>query len=176
MFRPNAVPSLKAKALGWLAQRDHSRQELEAKLQRWVDSLWRVREMAPAGSAAEAGGVNLPEARQIPGVLDELQAGGHLSDSRFVESRVNARQARFGNIRIEQELRQKGVVAPEELRQDLKATEVDRARALWQRKYGAVAPASDTAALARQMRFLAARGFTADTIRRVVREGADPIE
>jgi regulatory protein len=49
---------------------------------------------------------------------------------------------------------------------ELQASELDRARAVWQKKFGE-AP-EDASARAKQMRFLAARGFGADTIRRVV--------
>jgi regulatory protein len=60
------------------------------------------------------------------------------------------------------------------VRERLRETELERARAIWQRKYGdrAAAPA-DPAERARQMRFLIARGFSADVVRRVVRSVAD---
>ena len=48
----------------------------------------------------------------------------------------------------------------------LQDTELERAQALWQRKFGA--PATDLAGRARQVRFLVARGFAADVVRRVV--------
>ena len=46
-------------------------------------------------------------------------------------------------------------------------TELDRARALWQRRYG-TAPAN-AAERARQMRFLAGRGFEGEVVRAVVK-------
>jgi len=49
---------------------------------------------------------------------------------------------------------------------NLKASEVERAREVWRRKFGE--PAADAAARGKQMRFLAARGFGAEAIRRVV--------
>ena len=49
----------------------------------------------------------------------------------------------------------------------LVGTELERARVLWERKFGA--PAPDAAGRARQVRFLLARGFASDTVRRVVR-------
>ena len=48
----------------------------------------------------------------------------------------------------------------------LRSSEVERARAVWRKKFAA-AP-QDATARARQMRFLAARGFSGDTIRKVV--------
>ena len=56
----------------------------------------------------------------------------------------------------------------------LRATELERARAVWQKKFGA--PAADTAARARQARFLAARGFAADVVRRVLNAWPDADE
>ena len=48
----------------------------------------------------------------------------------------------------------------------LKADDLARAQALWDRKFGAAA--ADSAARAKQMRFLQARGFPSEVIRRVV--------
>jgi regulatory protein len=47
-----------------------------------------------------------------------------------------------------------------------RATELERATAVWQRRFGS--PAAEPAERARQMRFLAGRGFEGDVIRRVV--------
>ena len=49
--------------------------------------------------------------------------------------------------------------------------EVQRAREVWRRKFGE--PAPDAAGRARQMRFLASRGFGTEAIRRVVSGGDD---
>lgn len=50
--------------------------------------------------------------------------------------------------------------------QALRGTELERAREVWRRKFGE--PAADAAGRAKQMRFLAARGFAGETIRRVL--------
>ena len=85
--------SLKGRALAWLAQREHSRSELRGKLLRHLSRQ-------PADEAAEPA-----EAEPaVEALLDWLQAHGYLSDERFVESRIHARAARFGNLRIRQEL------------------------------------------------------------------------
>ncbi|HEY2977388.1 MAG TPA: recombination regulator RecX, partial [Burkholderiaceae bacterium] len=68
---PTPGLSLKARALRWLSQREHSRQELRAKLLRL---------------AAD-------EPLDVEDLLDQLAAQGHLSDARFVEARVHARHA-----------------------------------------------------------------------------------
>jgi regulatory protein len=162
-------PSLKARALQWLAQREHSRVELRRKLMRWARQ-----QAADAASNADA---SVDAARDldpvdpaaaVDGLLDWLAANRYLSDARFVESRVNARAARYGNLRIRQELGQHGAAIDPATAERLKGSEMARAQALWARRYGAT-PAQDANERARQMRFLAGRGFSADVIRRVVR-------
>jgi regulatory protein len=74
----------------------------------------------------------------------------------------------MGALRIRQELLAKGVepALVNEAIGSLRATEFERARDVWQRKFGA--PATDAQGRARQARFLAARGFGGDVIRRVI--------
>lgn len=157
--------SLRARALRWLSQREHSRLELRRKLLRAA----RRRDAL----AAEDGNAEAPvdPGPEVDALLDWLAAHRYLSESRFVESRVHARSARFGNRRIVQELAQHGAALDAGAAEQLKASELGRARAVWQRKFG-TAPAADAAARAKQMRFLAGRGFSAEVIRRVIR-GAD---
>ena len=153
--------SLRQRALTWLAQREHSRQELHDKLQRWVQALQVAHSLQPDIEKRDP-----PTEAQIPALLDALESAGHLSDARVVESRIHARAPKFGNLRIERELRHLGVGASEEARSALRASEAERARGVWARKF-AQRPAC-AAERARQMRFLASRGFTADTIRDVL--------
>jgi regulatory protein len=48
--------------------------------------------------------------------------------------------------------------------------ELTRARRVWQRRFGQLPiPSRDASERARQMRFLAGRGFSAETIRRLLR-------
>jgi SOS response regulatory protein OraA/RecX len=130
----------------------------------------------PQGAAAEPAvdtAAAWAEAQSaVEELLDWLQANRYLSEERFVESRVHARAGRFGNLRIRQELAQHGVALDTEAAQQLRDTELERCRAVWVRKFGGEPPA-DAAARARQMRFLAGRGFSADVIRRVLQAGED---
>jgi regulatory protein len=182
MFR-RTLPTLRQRALEWLAQREHSRQELRDKLARWVQALHATESALPAAAVQRAHeaqgqapvrrpGPALPTIDEIEPLLDALQAAGHLSDARFVESRVHARAARYGNRRIEHELRQRGVEPPPEVREALRSSELARARSVWARKFEA-APAS-AAEHARQARFLAGRGFSAETVREVLRGAPEP--
>ena len=106
-----------------------------------------------------------PEAA-IDQLLDWLAANNYLSEARFVESRVNARSRKQGTLRIKLELSRHGLALEPEQAVALRETEFARAQALWQRKFGEVAP--DARLRAKQARFLAARGFAADVVRRVV--------
>ena len=142
--------SLKGRALRYLAAREHSRFELERKL--------APHEETPG---------------QLAQVLDELQAKDFINEVRVVDSVINRRAAKFGAARVRHELQGKGLGA--ELVADalagLKATELERAREVWRRKFGE--PAADAAGRAKQMRFLAARGFGGEAIRRVVSRAED---
>jgi regulatory protein len=106
---------------------------------------------------------------EVEAVMAWLTAHGYLSQQRFAESRVHARQARFGNLRITRELQQHGVKLEADAQQALRATEYERACDVWQRKYGSAGLPQDATARVRQMRFLAGRGFSPDVIRRVLR-------
>ncbi len=104
--------------------------------------------------------------------LDELQAKGFISDERAAESVLHRRAARLGMGRLKQELQAKGLdaVLVAQSLERLKGTELDRARAVWRRKFEA--PPRDAAERAKQSRFLAARGFGGEVIRKVLAGGA----
>jgi regulatory protein len=159
--RAKVQRSLKSRALQILAQRDQSRLELKRKL---------LRHARRDAAEAEAGSDDDPAAdvaAQVEALLDWLEANRFLSDERFVESRVHAREARFGNLRIRSELAQHGVAAPVELAQALEASELDRAASVRERRFAALPV--DAAERAAQSRFLANRGFTPDVIHRLMR-------
>lgn len=138
--------TLKAKAVDYLSRREHSRLELARKLARY----------APDAGEAE-----------IDAVLSWLEAEGLLSNERFTQSLVHRRSSGLGTARVLQELRQHGVDSGHiaEVRSELEASELQRAHAVWQKRFGH--PGSDPAERARQQRFLAQRGFSFDVIRKV---------
>jgi regulatory protein len=142
--------SLKGRALRLLGQREHSRAELERKL--------RPHEEAPG---------------ELKHALDDLQAKGFIDEQRVLESVVYRRAGKLGAQRVKQELQAKGL-APEAIAKavaGLQGSEVERAREVWRKKFGQ--PATDAQGRARQMRFLSARGFGAEAIRRVVKGAFD---
>lgn len=107
---------------------------------------------------------------QIDAVLDSLQGHGLLSDERVAQQWLASRAPRHGERRLRQDLKAKGL-APELVAQTLaqaRDSEEPRALALWQRRFGQ--PAASAADHARQVRFLAGRGFGMDTIHRVLRQ------
>ncbi|MCZ7563410.1 MAG: recombination regulator RecX [Burkholderiales bacterium] len=141
-----ADPTLRERAVALLARRDHSRAELARKLARHAES-----------------------AADVESVLDDLARRELLSDERFAAGRGEALGRRFGAGRVVRELRGKGV-APAALAavaNDLKGSELARAREVWQKRFGVLA--GSAAERARQARFLQSRGFPYDVIRRVVR-------
>ena len=153
--------SLKGRVLQWLSQREHSRIELRRKLMRAA----RLRDEAATADVSAS-----DRAAEVETLLDWLTEHRYLSEARFVESRVHARAARFGQRRIAHELSQHGAALDANTAERLRASEFERAQALWTRRFG-TEPAADAALRAKQMRFLAGRGFASDVIRRVVRGG-----
>lgn len=142
-------PGLRARALALLGRREYSRLQLQRLLSR-------------DGEAEEA----------IGSVLDEFEARGWLSERRVVEQTTAARRRRFGAGRIAADLRAKGVSedAIADAVAGLKPDEMDRARSVWERKYGHLP--RDAAERSRQMRFLQGRGFGLDVALKVTAGGS----
>ena len=137
---------MRARALKALGRREHSRDELEAKLRPFAES---------------------PD--DLGPLLDDLEKRGWLSEARFVEHVTTVRRRRFGAARILRELRDKGVSesALAALQPQLKNSEIEAARTVWQKKFGKL-PAT-LAERAKQSRFLASRGFSAEIVHQVLR-------
>jgi len=138
--------SLKGRALRYLSAREHSRMELRRKLTRHAQ-----------------------EGEDVEAVLDALEAAKLLSESRFSESLVHRRAARYGNNRILTELQSHGIDrdALDGIRSELAEDEGARAMAVWRKKFSI--PPVDASERARQMRFLQQRGFTHGAIQSVFR-------
>lgn len=144
-------PTLRERALRLLARREHSLAELAGKLRTY------------AGPGEE-----------LETLLEDLSRRGLLSDERYAESRAHALSRKYGAARIAHELRAKGLDKglAEQTAKAARATEVERAREVWRRKFR-VAPTTREER-AKQMRFLQSRGFSFDAIRAVVgRPGED---
>lgn len=171
-------PSLRAQAISLLAQREYSERELRTKLLRRRQATQRQALAGPAGrqSTSEpdppnrevSSGLQRPPDSEceIDDVIGWLLQCGYLDEQRFVASRVLARAERFGVLRIEQELSRHGLALPSAAAETLRTTELERAQAVWQRRFGS--PPADMREAARQARFLSGRGFSGEIIRRVV--------
>jgi len=143
--------TLKHRAMRYLARREHSRAELHAKL------LPHVQEDDDLGA-----------------VLDELERRSWLSDERAAEQMVNQRRGRFGTQRIAHELRQRGIsenLIDASLPQ-LRESESEAVREVWQKKFGALP--QDAKEKARQVRFLQSRGFSMESIFKLLKSGPAP--
>lgn len=148
MPTPTEDVALRNAALGHLARREHSRQELVRKLSA------QFAEVPPAALAA---------------VLDDLAANGYQSDARFAESYVRFRAHKgFGPVRLQSELRERGV-APEVSETALTTFEANSPG--WNeicadvraRKFGP--PVMDRTQEIKQIRYLLYRGFSHDQAR-----------
>src|SRR4051812_29791814 len=126
-------------------RRDHGREELVRQLEKHAESPAALEEL-----------------------LDELIRRKLLSEDRVAESRATSLSRKFGVSRIRQDLRAKGI-APETIERvaaEAQATEVTRALEIWKRKFRERATSQNERA--KQMRFLAARGFSHDTIKKIL--------
>lgn len=145
-MKANSTPdpaSLRQRALGYLARREHSRADLTRKLER-------------AGFEPEA----------IGPVLDEFETKNWLSDKRFAESWVADHRARAGSVKLAYDLRQHGIsdTLIETILRDNRDSELERAIAVWNKKFGSTP--TNPAEKAKQIRFMLSRGFTNEIIQR----------
>ena len=144
---PDTPRELKARALRLLMRRDHGRDELVRKLTQHAESQQAVELL-----------------------LDELVRRKLLSEDRMAEARTQTLARKFGASRIRNDLRGKGVALEtiERVTAEAVATEFERAKEIWKKKFRE--PAANPSERAKQMRFLAARGFSFDTIKKVFAE------
>jgi regulatory protein len=145
--------SLRQRALDYLGKREYSYFELAQKLKAFAEET-------DDSSAND----------KISAILDDFKKRGWLSDARFTEQLVHARQAKFGSAHVANELREKGIsddlIASAVA--DVKANELNHAREICRKKYKA-SPASREE-WAKQARFLQSRGFGFDVIKKVLNE------
>ncbi len=141
--RPDTPVELKVRALRFLARREHSRVELARKL-------------APHAESPAA----------LETVLDELGAKRQLSDERYAEVRSHWLARKYGAAKIRQDLKAHGV-ADAVIERVSTEGDFDRARAILARKYRE--PATTREERAKRARFLQGRGFSYDTIVRVLK-------
>jgi regulatory protein len=140
---PDSPSELKARALRYLVRREHSRAELARKL-------------APHAESEDA----------LQAVLDTLLSKKQLSDERFAEERARVLGRKYGPARIRQDLKARGIADEISARVAALSDEAHKAQAILARKYRE--PATTREERAKRARFLQGRGFSYDTIRRVL--------
>jgi regulatory protein len=142
--------SLKARAVGYLSRREHSRAELARKL-------------APHAESPE----------QVEALLDALERENWLSNDRFVDSLVHRRASRYGAARVMQEAKthQLGSDQLRDLQERLRDSELGRATEVWRKRFGA--PPETPEARVKQIRFMMARGFARAVVAKIIRGAED---
>lgn len=142
--------SLRQRALELLSKREYSATELAQKLKAYAS-----------------------EEDDLPALIADFQTRGWLSDARYTEQMVHARQTKFGAARVAHELREKGVndTLIAEAVAGLQESEVERARHVWRKKFK-VAPTTREE-WAKQARFLLSRGFTFEVIKQILSRHAE---
>ncbi|HUW50120.1 MAG TPA: recombination regulator RecX [Sulfuricella sp.] len=142
--------TLRERALGLLSRREHSRLELRRKL-----------------------AAHTEDGTELETLLDDFEKRGWLSEQRFVEQVIHARNGRYGSRYVVHELREKGVAEAliEQALPQLREGELEAARAVWTKKFGR--QPEDMKERARQTRFLQSRGFGLDIIGKLLRGDAD---
>jgi regulatory protein len=147
VLRDENALELKARALRFLARREHSRAELHRKLLPFAASQ-----------------------QLLDVLLSELEGRKLLSNHRFAEMRAHILSRKYGAAKIRQDLKAKGV--SDEIAQTVSAAdELARAQEILKRKYRT--PATTREERAKRMRFLQGRGFSLDTIYRLIRINDD---
>lgn len=148
----DARSPLEIRALRFLAQREHSRRELERKL------------------SSQA---NTRLSEEVINVLDKLEQQGFLSEKRAAEQITRIRRTRFGSQRIIHELKTKGI--DDHLIGDilpvLKETELETALNIWRKKFAQ--PPATREERAKQIRFMMNRGFSMETIQHVLSQATE---
>ena len=150
MDEPDTPEQLKARALRHLVRREHSRAELARKLAPHAESPAAVEE-----------------------VLDLLLSRKQQSDLRYAEERVRVLARKYGAARIRHDLRAKGI-AEAVVASVGTGNELERARAILERKYRA--PAATAEERAKRARFLQSRGFSYEVISSVLKIEHSPSE
>lgn len=141
---------MRQRALDYLGKREYSYVELGKKLKTFAE-----------------------ETDEIAAILDDFKTRGWLSDARFTEQLVHARQSKFGSARVANELREKGVADDliASAVEAIKVNELEHARAICRKKYKESPKSRED--WARQARFLQSRGFGFDVIKKALNDHRD---
>lgn len=115
------------------------------------------------------------DADELAALLDTFAERGWQSDLRFAQAWIKSHASRHGRLRLIYDLKSRGIHADliqtaladyAETEHEDGDSEYQRAHAVWLKKFRA--PPQDPKEYARHARFLAARGYSGELIRRVL--------
>jgi len=151
MQADDPIKKLKNRALYYLAKREYGFVELVNKIKPF---------------ATDELDLNLDICYQI---VEELKQKGLQSDYRFCESYVNSKKRKFGLQKISYELKQKEIddFLIEEFIEVLRDEEYESAKMVWEKKYSSLP--SDLNEKNKQIKFMQNRGFSFDTIKKIIK-------
>ncbi|MGQ3089299.1 MAG: recombination regulator RecX [Methylophilus sp.] len=149
-MRQQPEKSLRQRALEYLSKREYAAAELAQKLKGYAS-----------------------DSDDIDALIADFKTRGWLSDARYTEQMLHARQAKFGAARVANELREKGVddALVAEAVAVLQVNEAERASEVWRKKFKASPTTRED--WAKQARFLQSRGFTFDVIKKILNRHAE---
>lgn len=145
IFLDISMNSLKAKALYYLAKRDYTYKELLLKLKTYSQDI-----------------------EVINTLLDELKQKGWLSEERYIVNYIESKSKKYSLLKIKHTLQQKtdNIQLIEEILAKSQIDEYKTALSIWQKKFGFIPLA--TKDVAKQARFLQSRGFSFQTIKKIL--------
>ena len=142
--------TLLMRGIDYLSRRDHSAYELRAKL-------------APYAESED----------ELELTIERLQKENWQNDERFMRNFTQAKQGRWGSTKLLHELQRHQLDSEslDEVREQLRETEYDRALEVYQRKFRTSLSAADDyqREYAKRVRFMMSRGFNAEVVRKVLK-------
>ena len=149
---------IRTRAITYLSRREYSRVELRKKI------LFSLRQFECEHELGES---------IADEVLDDLALHNWQSDVRVAASVSKVKGERYGNARVKHELKQQGLNSEliAEALASLASTELKRAHDVWLKKFGH--PPVDLKDKAKQIRFMASRGFGFDVINKIIKNADD---
>ena len=151
MQADDPLKRLKNRALYYLAKREYGFTELVNKIKPF---------------ATDELDLNIDSCYQI---VEDLKLKGLQSDYRFCESYINTKKRKFGHQKISYELKLKEIddFLIEKFIEVLRGEEYEYAKIVWEKKYSSLP--SDLNEKNKQIKFMQNRGFSFDTIKKIIK-------
>lgn len=177
------------RAVMYLSRREYTQHTLKTKLSKAFETL-TIKTANEAHFATEDTadmhtmngmhtdnhlGLNAQVSELIESVMSYLAQHNWQSDQRCAEQMSQVKGQRYGSKRVKHLLAQEGVdkALIEQTVQNLNQTERQRAVSVWRKKFG-VRP-KNAAEYAKQMRFMAYRGFSFELINQILKANEDTL-